>query len=155
LEGGRQLCRAQLRAGDRSPNEFLAMVDQHIERTGIEAPAAPGRAPPSPAAIHSPAQLDIRSEPIGSLIWATSHDLDFAWVELLLFDTAGAPIHTRGVTALASLYFLGLAAQAQVDVLGRRRRGRRVHRRRNHRRGQLDTGRRCRGRVLSTIGCVF
>ena len=99
---------AQLRAGDRSLVEFLAMVDQHIERTGIDAPAAPGRAPPSPAAIQSPAQLDIRSERIGSVIWATGYNLDFAWAELPVFDTAGAPIHTRGVTALAGLYFLGL-----------------------------------------------
>lgn len=99
---------AQLRAGDRSLDQFLAMVDRHIERTDLDAPLAPERAEPSPSPISAPAQIDIRGERIGSVIWATGYHLDFAWVELPAFDAAGVPMHTRGVTALAGLYFLGL-----------------------------------------------
>jgi putative flavoprotein involved in K+ transport len=99
---------AQLRAGDRSLDEFLATVDRHIERTGLDAPSIPERAQPVRSQIRSPPQLDIRAERIGSVIWATGYRLDFSWVELPVFDAAGEPVHTRGVTALKGLYFLGL-----------------------------------------------
>jgi hypothetical protein len=99
---------AQLRVGDRSLDEFLARVDQHIERTGLDAPSAPERTHRSPPPIHSPAQLDVRGERIGSVVWATGYDRDFSWVELPVLDPAGAPIHTRGVTAMQGLYFLGM-----------------------------------------------
>jgi putative flavoprotein involved in K+ transport len=99
---------AQLRAGDRSLDEFLARVDQHIERTGLDAPSAPERADPSPPPIDSPSQLDVRGERIGSVVWATGYDRDFSWVELPVLDSAGTPIHTRGVTAMQGLYFLGM-----------------------------------------------
>jgi putative flavoprotein involved in K+ transport len=99
---------AQLRAGDRSLDEFLARVDQHIERIGLDAPSTPERADPSPPPINSPSQLDVRGERIGSVVWATGYDRDFSWVELPVLDSAGAPIHTRGVTAMQGLYFLGM-----------------------------------------------
>lgn len=98
----------QLRAGDRSLDEFLARVDQHIERTGLDAPPAPERADRSPPPIDSPAQVDVRGDRIGSVVWATGYDRDFSWVELPVLDSAGAPIHTRGVTAMRGLYFLGM-----------------------------------------------
>ena len=99
---------AQLRAGDNSLDAFLATVDRHIDRTGLDAPVAPERGDPSPSPIGSPAQLDIRDERIGSVIWATGYRLDLAWVELPVFDATGVPIHERGLTALEGLYFLGL-----------------------------------------------
>jgi putative flavoprotein involved in K+ transport len=99
---------AQLRAGDRSLDEFLAKVDQHIERNGLDAPSAPERADRSPPPIDSPAQLDVRGERIGNVVWATGYDRDFSWMELPVLDSAGAPIHTRGVTAMQGLYFLGM-----------------------------------------------
>lgn len=98
----------QLRAGDRSLDEFLARVDQHIERTGLDAPQAPERADRSPPSIDSPAQVDVRGERIGSVVWATGYDRDFSWVELPVLDSAGEPVHTRGVTAMQGLYFLGM-----------------------------------------------
>jgi putative flavoprotein involved in K+ transport len=42
------------------------------------------------------------------VVWATGYDRDFSWVELPVLDSAGAPIHTRGVTAMQGLYFLGI-----------------------------------------------
>ena len=98
----------QLRAGDRSLDEFLAMVDQHIERTGIDAPGAPERAPPSPAAIQSPARLDIRSERIGSVIWATGFRPDFSFLKAPAFDRKGRLRHHGGIVDVPGLYVLGL-----------------------------------------------
>jgi len=112
IDGGRMYFAdgldAHLRAGDRSLDEFLARVDQHIERTGLDASSAPERDDRSPLPIDSPAQLDVRGERIGSVVWATGYQLDFVWVELPVLDATGAPIHTRGVTAMQGLYFLGL-----------------------------------------------
>ena len=99
---------AQLRAGDRSLDEFLARVDQHIESACLDAPSAPERADRSPPPIDSPAQLDVRGERIGSVVWATGYDCDFSWLQVPVLDSAGAPIHTRGVTAMQGLYFLGM-----------------------------------------------
>jgi putative flavoprotein involved in K+ transport len=99
---------AQLRAGDRSLDEFLAKVDQHVERAGLDAPPAPERADRSAPRINSPAQLDVRGERIGSVVWTTGYDRDFSWVQLPVLDSAGAPIHTRGVTTMQGLYFLGM-----------------------------------------------
>jgi putative flavoprotein involved in K+ transport len=99
---------AQLRLGDRSLDEFLARVDQHIERTGLDAPPAPARADRSPPPIDSPAVVDVRGGCIGSVVWATGYDRDFSWVQLPVLDSAGAPIHTRGVTTMQGLYFLGM-----------------------------------------------
>jgi putative flavoprotein involved in K+ transport len=61
-----------------------------------------------PPSVSSPSQLDVRGKDIRSVIWATGYHLDFAWVELPVFDATGTPIHRRGVTAMPGLYFLGL-----------------------------------------------
>ena len=99
---------ALLRAGDRSLDDFLASVDQHVERTGLDAPPALQRDVSPPPAATSPTQLDVRTERIGSVIWATGYRFDFGWVELPVFDAVGTPIHKRGATALPGLYVLGL-----------------------------------------------
>ena len=101
---------AHLRDGDRSLQEFLAMVDAHVERTGLDAEPEPHRAAaPIPPVATSPTQLDVRADRIGSVIWATGYRFDFDWIELPeIFDAAEAPIHARGVTAIPGLYFLGL-----------------------------------------------
>jgi putative flavoprotein involved in K+ transport len=98
----------QLRAGDRSLDKFLARVDRHIERAGLDAPPAPERADRSSPPITSPSQLDVRDERIGSVVWPTGYDRDFSWMQLPVLDSAGAPIHTRGVTSMQGLYFLGM-----------------------------------------------
>ena len=50
-----------------------------------------------------------RSRRIGSVIWASGYNFDFGWIELPeVFDADGTPIHRRGVTETAGLYFLGL-----------------------------------------------
>lgn len=99
-----------LRAGDQSLEEFVAKFDAHVARTGLEVEAAPDRHRAcAPAATHSRTQLDTRADRIGSVIWATGYNVDFGWIELPeVFDADGTPIHRRGVTDTAGLYFLGL-----------------------------------------------
>ena len=101
---------ANLRGGDQSLDEFLAAVDHHVAHSSLEVEPPPPRPPMSVAdPVISPARLDLRADRIGSVIWATGYDVDFGWIELpAVFDSMGGPIHTRGVTALPGLYFLGL-----------------------------------------------
>lgn len=49
-----------------------------------------------------------------NIIWATGFKNDYRWISLdnkAVFDEKGYPIHTRGVTAEAGLYFIGLSWQ--------------------------------------------
>ncbi len=46
-----------------------------------------------------------------AVIWATGFRLDHSFVDVSVFDTTGAAVHERGVTAAEGLYFLGLPWQ--------------------------------------------
>jgi len=46
-----------------------------------------------------------------AVVWATGFRADFGFVELPVLDGRGRPVHVRGVTAEAGLYFLGLPWQ--------------------------------------------
>jgi putative flavoprotein involved in K+ transport len=49
---------------------------------------------------------------VTAVVWATGYRPDFGWIDLPIFDAAGAPTHHRGVVAAApGLYFLGLPFQ--------------------------------------------
>jgi putative flavoprotein involved in K+ transport len=45
---------------------------------------------------------------VANLVWATGYCPAFDWVHLDVFDPAGQPVHDRGITAEAGLYFIGL-----------------------------------------------
>jgi putative flavoprotein involved in K+ transport len=42
------------------------------------------------------------------VIWCIGFTPDFAWLDAPVFNGRGNPIHTRGVTAVDGLYFVGL-----------------------------------------------
>jgi putative flavoprotein involved in K+ transport len=44
-----------------------------------------------------------------SVVWATGFRPDFGWIDALVLDARGAPLHRRGVTSAPGLYFLGLS----------------------------------------------
>jgi putative flavoprotein involved in K+ transport len=46
-----------------------------------------------------------------AIVWATGFRPDYGWVEADVFDARGRPRHTRGVTEVPGLYFLGLPWQ--------------------------------------------
>jgi putative flavoprotein involved in K+ transport len=52
--------------------------------------------------------LDLKSEGITSVIWATGYKFDFSLVKLPVFDEDGYPVQKRGVTEYPGLYFIGL-----------------------------------------------
>jgi putative flavoprotein involved in K+ transport len=88
-------------------NSICGDIDRYIEREGVDAPAgrhyehcwAPER---------DPVELDMAQAGITSIIWAIGYRPDYGWVKVGVFDGTGHPTHTRGVTAVPGLYFLGL-----------------------------------------------
>jgi putative flavoprotein involved in K+ transport len=99
---------ALLAAGDESVAAFIRSVDAHIVMSGIEAPAEPTPAPPPHEAEPAIRELDLEAAGISVVIWATGFRRDFGWIRLPVLDDRGEPVHCRGVTRRAGVYFLGL-----------------------------------------------
>lgn len=55
-----------------------------------------------------PALGDGRTLEVSGVVWATGFGPDFAWIEPDVFDEDGYPVHRRGMSEVAGLYFLGL-----------------------------------------------
>ena len=88
-------------------NRINASIDDYIAKNNITAPAGsryePVWQPPTERT-----SLNIESANITSVIWCIGFKPDFSWVHASVFNGVGTPIHYRGVTAQAGLYFLGL-----------------------------------------------
>jgi putative flavoprotein involved in K+ transport len=85
---------------------FRTSFDTFIERAGIDAPPddrEPFGFEPPPVT-----ELDLAAEDIASVIWTSGYRLDFDWIDVPIFGERGAPRHSRGVTDVPGLYFLGL-----------------------------------------------
>jgi putative flavoprotein involved in K+ transport len=92
---------------DRVYNGICGLIDDHIARNAIEAPASPHYEPVwRPAG--TPAQLDLAKAGISAVIWTTGFTSDWSWIDLPIFDGAGYPTHQRGVTSMDRVYVLGL-----------------------------------------------
>jgi putative flavoprotein involved in K+ transport len=56
-----------------------------------------------------PALEDGRVLEVSNVIWCTGFRPDFGWIDVPVFDQAGAPVHERGIVESApGLYFVGL-----------------------------------------------
>lgn len=99
--------RAALDAADDVYRSICRDIDRHIETHGIDAlPASPYAPVWQPET--NPTSLDLTAAGINTVIWAIGYRPDYRWVRAGVFDGTGRPTHTRGVTGLPGLYFLGL-----------------------------------------------
>jgi putative flavoprotein involved in K+ transport len=99
----------------------------------------------------TPRLADGRPVEVAVVVWATGFRPDFGWIDLPIFDDAGAPTHHRGVVAAApGLYFLGLPFQytATSDHVGGV--GRDAHHLARHLTALAGTSRRRVGHTAST-----
>jgi putative flavoprotein involved in K+ transport len=96
-----------LDAADASYNNICAVIDKYIAEKGITAPDG-HRYTPVWRPDETVAELDLAVAGITSVIWSTGFRSDWSWVDLPIFDGAGYPTHTRGVTSLPGIYVLGL-----------------------------------------------
>lgn len=103
-------------SGDASYLKMLELADAYVERTGIDLPEDPEarRAFPDPYCLTKPIRkLDLESEGISTILWATGFRQDFSWMKVDAFDTQGRPRHQRGVSIEPGVYFLGLPWQSR------------------------------------------
>jgi len=103
--------RETLASWDESLKAFKGRADSHIRQAGLDVPPddAPGDPAPSACDTIDPiTALDLAAAGVTGVIWATGFTHEYGWIELPILDAAGAPVHERGVTAAAGVYFLGL-----------------------------------------------
>jgi putative flavoprotein involved in K+ transport len=96
-----------LARADEACRRQLVSVDEYIRRSGETAfePSVPLNGPVLPRQRMT---LVPAAAGIGSVIWATGFRNDFGWIKLPVIDRNGHPVHRRGITPVAGLYFLGL-----------------------------------------------
>ncbi len=99
--------RAKLDAADAVYLGIRAMIDRHIADNGIPAPEAPAYVPAWEPETE-PLGLDLAEAGIASVVWATGFRSDWSWIDVPAFTGTGYPEHTRGVTAVSGLMFVGL-----------------------------------------------
>ena len=106
-----------LAAGDATFRQFIESTDAYVDKHGIEV-APKGEFESDflvPAErLPEPEQLDIDSANINTVVWATGYRPDFGWVECPVFNDRGMPVHSRGITEVRGLSFLGLPRMHKV-----------------------------------------
>ncbi|WP_254074261.1 MSMEG_0569 family flavin-dependent oxidoreductase [Burkholderia sp. S171] len=96
-----------LDSADKTFNGINAGIDAYIEKNGIDAP--PGsRYEPAWSPAQERTTLDLQASAIGSIVWCIGFTPDFSWLDAPIFNGRGYPAHTRGLTPLDGLYFVGL-----------------------------------------------
>jgi len=96
---------------DRVYNSIARDIDAHIESEGLDAPPPSRYEPvwePGPDGEEAARELDLAAEGVTSVVWAIGYRPDYRWIGAGVFDGAGRPVHTRGVTSVPGLYVLGV-----------------------------------------------
>ena len=96
-----------LNSADKVYLRIRQMIDDYINKNGIDAPAAEAYSPPW-RATKDPTRLSLSGSNIGAVIWSTGFRADFSMVDIPVFNGSGYPGHHRGITTVPGLYFIGL-----------------------------------------------
>ena len=97
--------------GDLVHSTFLDTVDAYVKRRGLELPEDPAARTivADPPCVTAPlTRLDLATEGISSVIWATGYGVDFGWIDVPVLDERGEAVHHIGISEVPGLYFLGL-----------------------------------------------
>jgi putative flavoprotein involved in K+ transport len=86
---------------------FKRRVDAFVEASGLDVPEEP-EGDDAPAVASDVRELDLTAADVDAIVWANGYRPDFGWLRIPVFDEAGWPLQTRGVTAVPGLYFVGL-----------------------------------------------
>lgn len=99
-----------LDAADASYNNIRANIDAYIADKKIDAPVEAPYSPPWQPGV-APTELDFVAAGIRTVIWCIGFGTDYRWLELPVFDGRNQPSHSRGITSIPGVYFLGLPWQ--------------------------------------------
>ncbi len=93
---------------DQFEAEFITAVDQFIKDRQLDVPEETLPQLTDGFEVEEIPELNLLEANIRTIIWATGYSCDYSCVHLPVFDPNGRPIHWRGVTQFAGLYFIGL-----------------------------------------------
>jgi putative flavoprotein involved in K+ transport len=98
----------RLAKADKFEAEILKMIDDAIERKGLE--AGPDHVPQLRDGYEAEeiTELDLDSAGITTIIWGTGYKFDFSLIRAPVFERNGFPVQRSGVTSQPGLYFAGL-----------------------------------------------
>ena len=99
-----------LNKADQSYNNINKKIDLFISENNIDAPEEEHY-----QTVWEPSSeketLSLEDSGIQSIVWCIGFQPDYRWIDVPIFNGAGYPQHTRGVTEKDGLYFLGLPWQ--------------------------------------------
>jgi putative flavoprotein involved in K+ transport len=97
-------------AGDAFAARARAMIDQAINRLGLDAPPAePDNADvDGPVDLDPPAALDLRAQEVASVVWCTGFGGDFSWLDARLVDADARPRHNHAAAPASGVWYVGL-----------------------------------------------
>jgi putative flavoprotein involved in K+ transport len=93
---------------DQFEREVQKMIDGYVQANGLDAPEEELPELRDGYEQQIVEELDLKAAGITTIIWATGYTYDFGLLKMPVFDGAGFPIQTRGVTRHAGLYFVGM-----------------------------------------------
>lgn len=105
--------RRNMENADGIARKFQEGVDTFVERNGIDAPLPTedelvGDPPDEPWSVPYRSSIDLGSENVTTIVWATGFSFDFSWIDFPVRDEIGYPVTDRGATVVPGLYFMGL-----------------------------------------------
>jgi putative flavoprotein involved in K+ transport len=101
-----------IKFSDEVSRRLKALIDRYITENQLAAPPPepdPADEPDAEAACASSVRtLDLEKENIHTIIWATGFTGDFSYLKDQALGSRGLPVHSRGISNVAGLYFVGL-----------------------------------------------
>lgn len=102
--------------GDANYLSVLDEADAYVAANGLDLPEEPEARviPGDPDCVSTPIRaLDLARQGITTVLWATGYAVDYGWLKADTFDDKGRPLHQRGVSREAGIYFVGLPWQTR------------------------------------------
>ena len=100
---------ATVGAADERMWRVLRRIEDRIAHAGVEADAPEDVAPVTVA--DPPRALDLRTEGISTVIWATGYRRAYPWLRVPVLDGYGEIAHRHGATEAPGLHVLGMRFQ--------------------------------------------
>jgi len=94
---------------DRFAASALRQIDAFILREGLDAPMDEVKVLDDGYRAPAILSLNLVSEGVSAIVWATGYANDYSLVKLPVLDTYMYPNTKRGVTAFPGLYFIGMS----------------------------------------------
>lgn len=94
---------------DLKMNRLLDRIDEWATENGLDDEVAPPhRLEPTRVEASPPLTLDLNSDEIRTIVWATGFRPAHSWIDMPIFDRKGRIRHDGGVVEAAGMYLMGI-----------------------------------------------